>query len=70
MGRGKKRGDVFYFPPNLVPRVLCYPPLWTERGTDRREPFTAFSPSSDFKSLMTEGQHRRLMISKNLVKKE
>ena len=57
---------VFSFPPNLVPRVLSYPSLQTERGTGRREPFAAFSPSSDL-YVPHEGQHRRLMISKNLV---
>ena len=72
MGRRKKRGEispVFSFPPNLVPRVLSYPSLQTERGTGRREPFVAFSPSSDL-WVPHEGQHRRLMISKNLVIKK
>ena len=46
----KKRGEispVFSFPPNLVPRVLSYPSLRSERGTGRREPWErgCFPPS-------------------------
>ena len=71
MGRRKKRGEispVFSFPPNLVPRVLSYPSLQTETGTGRREPFVAFSPSSDLE-VPHDGHHRWLMVSKNLVTK-
>ena len=43
MGKRKERGEispVFSFPPNLVPRVLSYPSLQTERGTNDQQKFS------------------------------